>query len=64
MVFTMSLKHLLRIFRLTSNNDGPLQWMVGAFYQDETVKHDRTVFYKELIGPFVDLIFSLLYQQL
>ena len=45
-------------FRLTSNNDGPLQWMVGAFYQDETVKHDRTVFYKELIGPFVDLILS------
>ena len=45
-------------FRLTSNNDGPLQWMIGAFYQDETVKHDRNVFYKELIGPFVDLILA------
>ncbi len=45
-------------FRLTSNSDGPLQWMVGAWYQDESVQHDRNVFYKELIGPFVDLILS------
>ncbi|MGB0541888.1 MAG: TonB-dependent receptor, partial [Hyphomicrobiales bacterium] len=45
-------------FRLTSNSDGPLQWMVGAWYQDESVQHDRNVFYKELIGPFIDLILS------
>jgi len=24
-------------FRLTSNGDGPLSWLVGAFYQDETL---------------------------
>ena len=45
-------------FRLTSNTDGPLQWMIGAWYQDETVQHDRNVFYKESIGPFIDLILS------
>ena len=45
-------------FRLTSNSDGPLQWMVGAWYQDESVQHDRNVFYKESIGPFIDLILS------
>ena len=27
-------------FRLTSNSDGPLQWMIGAWYQDESVEHD------------------------
>ena len=43
-------------FRLTSNTDGPLQWMIGAWYQDESVQHDRNVFYKESIGPFIDLI--------
>ena len=45
-------------FRLTSNSDGPLQWMIGAWYQDESVEHDRNVFYKESIGPFIDLILS------
>ena len=45
-------------FRLTSNTDGPLQWMIGAWYQDESVQHDRNVFYKESIGPFIDLILS------
>ena len=45
-------------FRLSSNNDGPFQWMVGAYYQDEKVAHDRDVFYKESIGTFVDLILS------
>ena len=43
-------------FRLSSNSEGPLQWMIGAWYQDETVKHDRSVLYKESIGPFIDLI--------
>ena len=45
-------------FRLTSNNDGPFQWMFGAYYMDEKVKHDGTVLYQEAIGPFVDLILS------
>ena len=45
-------------FRLTSNNDGPFQWMLGAYYMDEKVKHDGTVLYQEAIGPFVDLILS------
>ena len=45
-------------FRLTSNTNGPLQWMIGAWYQDESVEHDRNVFYKESIGPFIDLILS------
>ena len=32
--------------------------MIGAWYQDESVQHDRNVFYKESIGPFIDLILS------
>ena len=45
-------------FRLSSQTEGRFQWMIGAYYQDETVKHDRDVFYKESIGSFVDIILS------
>jgi iron complex outermembrane receptor protein len=45
-------------FRLSSNNDGPFQWMIGAYYQDEKVKHDRDVLYKENISTLVDIILS------
>ena len=43
-------------FRISSNNDSPFQWMIGAFYQDETVNHDRDVLYKEYFPIVADIL--------
>lgn len=34
-------------FRLTSENDGKFQWMVGAYYVDEDLNHFRDVKYRD-----------------
>ena len=40
--------------RLTSTSDGPLQWMVGAFYFNEEVEHDETFGLGPAFRPYVD----------
>ncbi len=40
--------------RLTSTDDGPLQWMVGAFYFNEEVEHDETFGLGPAFRPYVD----------
>lgn len=40
--------------RLTSTGDGPLQWMVGAFYFNEEVTHDETFGLGPAFRPYVD----------
>ena len=40
--------------RLTSTTDGPLQWMVGAFYFNEEVEHDETFGLGPAFRPYVD----------
>ena len=32
-------------FRITSNNPGRLSWLVGGFYQDETIEQDSCLLY-------------------
>ncbi|HBZ50099.1 MAG TPA: TonB-dependent receptor [Halieaceae bacterium] len=40
--------------RLTSTGDGPLQWMVGAFYFNEEVTNDETFGLGRAFRPYVD----------
>ncbi len=42
--------------RLTSNSDSPLQWMVGAYYFDEDVKHFRDATYGAHTEAYVDAL--------
>jgi len=41
-------------FRLTSNGDGPVDWLVGGFYFDESVDQDTAVLFGPAFRPFVD----------
>ena len=43
-------------FRLTSNSDADLQWMVGLFHSDESVDSFRTVKYGDDVFPFADFL--------
>jgi iron complex outermembrane receptor protein len=45
-------------FRLTSNGDGDLQWMVGMFYSDEEVHSERTVTYGDDVAPFAEFLIA------
>ena len=42
--------------RLTSNGDGDLQWMVGAFHSDEDVKTFRNVTFGDQLRPYADFL--------
>lgn len=59
-----SLQTFTQELRLTSAGDGPLDWMVGGFYFDESFQEDAQV----LFGPdgraFVDIAFGGLIDQL
>ncbi|MEZ5997814.1 MAG: TonB-dependent receptor [Hyphomonas sp.] len=44
--------------RLTSNGDGALDWMVGAFYFDESVDIDNHIAYGDDIRGYIDLLSS------
>lgn len=44
--------------RLTSQNDGSFQWMVGAYYLDEDLKHDRSVTYLSAITDVANILLS------
>jgi len=41
-------------FRLTSNGDGAIDWLVGGFYFDESVDQDTSVLFGPAFRPFVD----------
>ena len=43
-------------FRLTSNGDGPLSWLVGAFYQDETLDTGVDTRFGTEIRRYVDAL--------
>ncbi|HCV48380.1 MAG TPA: hypothetical protein DGQ22_01050 [Rhodobiaceae bacterium] len=43
-------------FRLESDTDGPMSWLVGAFYQDESIDHDRNVIYRTDAYTTFDLL--------
>ena len=43
-------------FRIQSTGEGPLQWMLGAYYFDEDVKHFRDVIYGNDIGTYVNFL--------
>lgn len=47
---------LTQEFRLTSDNDSDLQWMVGAYYFQEDVKHNRNVLYGSDIESYVNTL--------
>lgn len=42
--------------RLTSNGDGPMQWMVGGYYSELDVDHFRNVTFGTQIYPFADTL--------
>lgn len=44
--------------RLTSNGTGNLDWMVGAFYFDESVEIENEIFYGDDIRPYIDVLSS------
>jgi len=46
--------------RLTSTTDGPLQWMVGAFYFNEEVTHDETFELGPDFRSYVDVLLAAL----
>jgi iron complex outermembrane receptor protein len=50
--------HFTQEFRLTSNDDGPIQWTVGAYYSDEDVETFRNVTYGDQIFPFADALIT------
>jgi len=42
--------------RLTSNGEGPVDWMVGAFYFDETVDIQNQIVYGEDTRAYIDIL--------
>jgi len=44
--------------RLTSNGTGPLSWMVGGFYFDETVDIENQLLYGDDIRGYIDILSS------
>lgn len=43
-------------FRLTSANEGRFNWMVGAFYFDESVEYDSNVILGDQFRPYFDIL--------
>ena len=52
------IKSVTQEFRLTSNGDGDLQWMVGLFHSDEEVDTERTLIYGADVYPFADFLIN------
>ena len=50
------IKSFTQEFRLTSNGDGDLQWMVGLFHSDEEVDTERTLLYGNDVFNFADFL--------
>jgi iron complex outermembrane recepter protein len=45
-------------FRLTSNNDSPLSWLVGGFYGTETIDRDEFIKWGTQGRPFINSLVS------
>lgn len=41
-------------FRIASTTDGPVDWLVGGFYFDESVEQDTSVLFGSVFRPFVN----------
>ena len=46
-------------FRITSNNPGRLSWLVGGFYQDETIDQDSGLDYGSDLRAYIDALASI-----
>ncbi|WP_427453766.1 TonB-dependent receptor [Litorimonas sp. WD9-15] len=46
-------------FRLTSNNGGPLAWMVGGYYFDENIEQDSGFVYGNDLRGYIDALASI-----
>ena len=46
-------------FRLTSDNDGPLAWMVGGYYFDEGITQDSGLEYGADLRGYIDALASI-----
>lgn len=44
--------------RFTSNGDGAVDWLVGAFYFDESVEQETDVLFGPAFRPFVDILLA------
>jgi outer membrane receptor protein involved in Fe transport len=65
----LDLKKFTQEFRLTSSGDGPLQWILGAFYSDEDGDNSQFVALNQLDGsplpaPFDDIAGTLAYLEI
>ncbi len=47
-------------FRITSNGGGMVDWLVGGFYFDETVKYDNSLTYDVAFRPYADQLVAAL----
>ena len=43
-------------FRITSNNPGRLSWLVGGFYQDETIEQDSGLDFGSDLRAYIDVL--------
>ena len=43
-------------FRLTSNNDGPLAWMLGGFYLDESIEQNSGLDFGVDLRNYIDIL--------
>jgi len=46
-------------FRLTSNNSGPFNWLIGGFYQDETIEQESGLDYGSDLRSYIDALTSI-----
>jgi len=46
-------------FRLTSDNDGPLAWMLGGFYLDETIDQESGIDFGADLRSYIDALASI-----
>lgn len=65
----LDLQKFTQEFRLTSTGDGPLQWILGAFYSDEDGDNSQFVALNQLDGsplpaPFDDIAGTLAYLEI
>ena len=40
-------------FRIASNGEGPVDWLIGGFYFDESVDQDTAILFGDVFRPFV-----------
>ena len=53
---TTNIETFTQELRLTSTSDGPLEWMVGLYYFDESIDYRNELDYGASFRPFVDAL--------